>query len=183
MPPDDERTGPALRGEAGPGVQASGENEFDFIAENERAAVGALLQSDDRTRAEMLALLDDQDFTDMRCRFVADVIRRMDAAGEPVDVLTVAGFVDRHGLMASAPRMALRSELHDLAAAAPVAASGTWYAAAVLEAAARRRTLLAATTLTAGAIDGSLQQLRIVVADEMTAAAESLDRALAGAQG
>lgn len=109
------------------------------LTTDEHALIGAAVLATPDTRAAILAAYRPADLIDPRCRYADDVLRRMQAAGVPVDQITVVQFARRHGLLADgAPRVALGTWLSEIVAAAPVPLSGTWYASGVVETAGRR---------------------------------------------
>lgn len=144
----------------------------------ERATVGALLLASPIYAARILAAVQDSDFADPRCRFVASVVRAMHAEGVSVDLMTVTAHIQNRGLLsAGAPRIALGVWLHDTADLAPVPASGTWYARAVVECFARRRADAAADSIARAAVGASLDELDEIVSTEAAAVAAAIGRA------
>lgn len=144
---------------------------------DEHALIGAAVLATPDIRAVMLASYLPNDLTDPRCKFVDDLLRRMQAAGVPVDQLTVEQFARRHGLLAEgAPRMALGTWLAETVAAAPVPMSGTWYAAAVVETSGRRTVRVVGAELQRVADAASVEELEQVVAEQARIAAAAVAR-------
>lgn len=150
---------------------------------DERAVIGAAILARDDIRAVMLGSYRPTDLTDARCRYVDDLLRRMQAGGVPVDQVTVVQFARRHGLLADgAPRIALGTWLAETVAAAPVPMSGTWYAAAVVETAARHTVRAVGEELDRVADTASVVQLELIIEEQirvLTAAVARIKAAVA----
>lgn len=143
----------------------------------EHAVVGALVLAAQRVQDEVLTIVQDDDCADPRCRFALGVIRRMRAENLPADMVTIAGYVNRHALLAGGmPRVALASWLHEITGAAPVPASAGYYAELVVEAAARRAAEWAAKRIAAAAQGDSLSDLAAIVADELISVTAAISR-------
>lgn len=143
----------------------------------EHATVGAVVLAVERVQDEVLAIVQEVDFADPRCRFTIGVIRQMRAENLPADMVTFVGYVNRHALLDSgAPRVSLASWLHEMTTAAPVPASAPWYAELVVEAAARRAAQNAATAISEAAEGDSLSDLLSVVQSELAAVLVAVQR-------
>ena len=130
------------RPEAAIGDLLGGGSESDSIADAaEKAVIGAMLAPPplDVLRAAV-ARLSPRDFADPRCRWLFDVIARMAEDGVLPDLVTLPGYVRRHGI--DGPVLQLRhlaSICHEIASTAPVPASLGYYIDLVLAESARRR--------------------------------------------
>jgi len=143
----------------------------------EHATVGALILAASSVQDEALAIVQDDDFADPRCRFTMMVVRRMRSEGQPVDALLLLGYVNRYGLLdGGAPRVNLGSWLAEIASTAPFPASAPWYAEVVVEAAARRTAEYAGGRITAAAHGDSLADLLAIVTDELAAVTAAISR-------
>lgn len=143
----------------------------------EHPTVGGVVLAVTSVQDRVLAIVQDDDFADPRCRFIIGVIRRMRSEQLPVDMVTVVGYVDRHALLDSgAPRVSLATWLHETTGAAPVPASAGYYAELVVEAAARRRAQQAAQAIASAAEGDSLSDLLTVATDELTAVTAAVAR-------
>lgn len=145
----------------------------------EKATVGALLIGGGTFQRDVLRIVDDGDFADATCAWLIRQIREMVASGHPVDVLTLPGWLLRHGRTPlPSTRQALGRVLHDMTAACPAAAFGTFYAAQVVEASARRavRALDDVVALAPGA---DLRELRERLEAEWRRVDAALARAVA----
>lgn len=144
---------------------------------DEYALIGAAVLATPAIRAVMLASYRPSDLSDPKCRFVDDLLRRMQAAGAPVDQITIMQFARRHGLLADgAPRIALGTWLAETIAAAPVPLSGTWYASAVVETSGRRTIRAVGAELERIADGASAAELDQVVAEQTRVATAAVAR-------
>lgn len=169
------------RGEASDQVDNQIEDEFTAPADitAERAVAGALLLATPMASTPVLDRLRDDDFTEPRCGFVVSAVRRMLAEGAPVDCVTVAAYVERHGLVKPGPSRAnLRSFLAELTAleTAPVVDHLAYYADAVIVQAARRRGFYGGERLARLAVGADLDEYREAAKAELLALLDSLDR-------
>lgn len=171
----DNRNAPATTG-ANPDDDLQGSRSgIDLTAEY--ATVGAVVLAASAVQDQVLGIVADDDFSDPRCNFTIDVIRRMRVEGLPVDMVTIVGYVNRHALLAGGmPRVNLASWLHETTGAAPVPVSAPYYAELVVEASARRAAEYAGRRIAAAAADGSLTDLQAIVTAELTAVTAAVSR-------
>lgn len=131
----------------------------DGTDENERASVGASILAGVPHQE-----LRTTDFQNRQCAFIHEAEIQMASAGIPIDSLTIANFVASIGAVPPGIRRhGLSTFINDLAASAPVPASGSWYAAAVIEASVRREVKGGAERLAQAADAGSLADLRTIL--------------------
>lgn len=111
--------------------------------EAERCALGGMLLSKDAL-ADVAAALNTGDFYRPAHGVIFDAITEMDAAGEPVDTVTVTSRLLDQGLLGRLPES---TYLHDLVSTVPTAANAAWYARTVAERAQLRRLIEAGTRI------------------------------------
>jgi replicative DNA helicase len=107
----------------------------------EQCALGGMLLSPDAL-ADVAAILKTGDFYRPCHGTIFDAITAMDAAGEPVDPVTVTSRLLENGLLTKLPET---TYLHTLIAAVPTAANASWYARSVADKAQLRRLIAAGT--------------------------------------
>jgi replicative DNA helicase len=147
--------------------------------QSERAVVGTLLLAGDVVTGEILAMLNDADFLDPKCRLLITVVRALHEAGAPHDAAATAIHVASRGFLSpGAPRMNLATYLIELVSTAPPPVTGQWWARRVLEAAARRRIAAAGARLISVADAGDVEELTEIVAAEMIGTLAALERAV-----
>lgn len=147
------------------------------LVDAEHATVGALLLAAPELQRAALDVLRGDDFEDLRCRFAVDTIRRMLAENAPVDQVTVAGYAERHGLLADGRlRGSLALWLADCASQAPTPAAVRWYAQQVAEAGCRRAIRAAAEQLVVIAQDAGVKELWERIGETTAAITRHLDR-------
>jgi replicative DNA helicase len=137
--------------------------------EAEQALVGAMLIA--REPLELLAFLrEDTDLTLPALQLIVGAIRRLIAAGSPVDFVTVLGELRRTGeTVTAAGQTDVGLLLVQYAEAAPVPLSARWYGIAVLEAALRRSVLAYGTRLAQRASSADLADLLETVETDLSA--------------
>ncbi len=140
----------------------------DTTDANERATVGASILAG-VPHQELRAT----DFQNRQCAFIHEAEIQMASARIPIDTLTIASFLASSGAVPPGIRRhGLATFINDLAASAPVPASGSYYAAAVVEASVRRQIKHGGEQLAHAADAGSLDDLRLVL-DTVTAEART----------
>ncbi len=145
----------------------------------ERAVAGCLLIAPRSLAGAQLDRLPDSAVADPRSRFVVSTVRRMHAESVPVDEVTFAGYVQRHALLAAGPqRTMLGTWIHEIASAAPIPMSLSYYIDMVLEGAARRTVAEGAGKLARIADEASMADLRAVIDNVHSDALAALDRAV-----
>ncbi len=152
------------------------DEEYATVGAAEFATIGAVILAAESVQDTVLGIVQDDDFTDPKCRFVVGVVREMRAEQLPVDPLLLLGYVNHHGLLEVAPRMTLSVWLAEIASAAPFPVSAPWYAEVVVEAAARRTAHNAAARISAAADGDSLSDLLAVVTAELAAVLAAIAR-------
>lgn len=146
----------------------------------EAAVIGAVFLSGGTRQREIMALVEDDDFSDPVCRWFARQLREMLASGHPVDALTFPGWLHRNGRVPQpAQRRELRVQIHAMESECPAAVMGPWYAAQVVELSARRAVRDAGARIAELAQGADIRELREALAFEFRLAAEKLDRAIA----
>ena len=106
----------------------------------EQSVLGAMLLSKDAV-ADVVEQLSSGDFYRPAHQCVYDAVLDLYARGEPADAVTVAGELDRRGLLR---RIGGAPYLHTLIATVPTAANAGYYAGIVAEKATLRRLVEAA---------------------------------------
>jgi replicative DNA helicase len=135
-PPDETRNGHRPRHPA---------DEQPHDKDAEKAVLGAALQAPDLI-PELTAILEGHHFHHPAHTVIWHTISDRYAAGEPVDVLSIAPLIETHRTLAG---LGGRLYLHDLAAdPSVIPASATWHARIVAARAEERRVLALATKLT-----------------------------------
>jgi len=158
----------------------------DLLTESipaERNTVGALLLAGYAVKVDILAIVRDDDFADPLCAATVKRVREMIRESMPVDAVTVAGYILRHGLvqdvngLATWKRNTIGSELHTMISECPNPTSGSWYAGIVVEHSARRQAARFAQKLQGWASGASLEELRLAMWGEGRHVLDELARA------
>ncbi len=140
-PPDDEwGDGPAPYA---PGNAPSGGRTPPQDVAAEQSVLGAMMISKDAI-ADVLDAIRGQDYYRPAHESIHDAAMDLYGRGEPVDMITVAGELQRRGELA---RVGGAPYLHTLAANVPIAANAGYYAAIVREKAILRRLVDAGTKI------------------------------------
>lgn len=142
----------------------------------EQAVLGAILLSPDAA-SNLLPRLRAEQFHQPQHGELLTVMQHLHSRGEPVDPLTVHAELRRRGRVTFGERNAA-VVLHDLLAATPTAANGSYYARIVAETAARRRAVEAGVRIVqlAGAGHGGLDQLMSDAARELACLRAAVER-------
>lgn len=135
----------------------------------EQATLGAMLLSPAVAGEIASIVCNEAAFARPAHRTIYRTITQMQAAGEPVDPVTLAGRLAERGELA---KVGGGNYLHDLTAAVPTAANGSHYAGAVVELADRRRTAELGTRLIAAAAIADPEQRSAHVDIVLTALAD-----------
>jgi replicative DNA helicase len=146
--------------------------------EAEAALLGALLQTNAPYVAHALAgQLEEGDFHDPRHRAVVVAMRQLVRADKPLDPVTVLGELRRSGLeRCMTDDRSAGVFLTDLMTAAPTIASAGHYLDIVLEHRVRAEMVRLADRMTQAAEAASLDDVRAVMRDDITALATQLGR-------
>ena len=140
-PPDDEwGDGPASYA---PGNAPSGGRTPPQDVAAEQSVLGAMMISKDAI-ADVLDVIRGQDYYRPAHESIHDAAMDLYGRGEPVDMITVAGELQRRGELA---KVGGAPYLHTLAANVPIAANAGYYAAIVREKAILRRLVDAGTKI------------------------------------
>jgi replicative DNA helicase len=139
--------------------------------EAEMAVIGSMLVA--REPLALLDVLDDEtDLTLPALQKVAAAIRRLAAAGSPVDCVTVLGELRRVGeTVTAAGQTDVGLLLFQYAEAAPVPSSAGWYLRGVLEASLRRRVLEVGIRLAQRAATAGIDELLDCLSADLSAVA------------
>lgn len=167
-------------GEASDDQLAAGSDNNDTGSTlDERAFVANLMWPSGHLDSS-LALMDDDDIADPRARMLLTVIRRMHDEGQPIDLVTVGSFAERHDMVPAGPaRKFLRSYIHEIAVMATVADHLPYLAHAVLERSARRRHAAAVRQLADVIVNGDVDVIAGEIRRTLNAAAADFEAVIA----
>ncbi|AZI56957.1 hypothetical protein EH165_00990 [Nakamurella antarctica] len=144
--------------------------------------VAAQINATKQGREKMRSLYGVSDVVEAKCRFVENLMRKMDSEGIPVSMVTIPEFAVSRALIrpGASPHMDLSSFVASLSLSAPPAISGEYLAVCVAEHAVRRDCLAAVDRVHKAALTGSLAELGLAVLTELEAVHEGLSRVNAG---